>query len=252
MLNKKHLDRFGVMMVVCSVLFVILLGRLAYMQLFRTSYYAEQADGNRLRQSKLLATRGLIYDCHGKELVNNLPGYAVALQKRSDYAPEMLQRLSELLQIPLEEINKKIEASARYYEPVVLKNNIDVDLLAKIEEQRRYLPDVVLLMQPIRNYIYHELAVHTLGYVGEVSSYEIEHGLFKDVSTGSIVGKAGLEKYYDKILRGQDGISMEEVDVAGNVVQHYDTVHPVQGKHLRLTIDYDLQKKLEVFIDQHF
>ena len=251
MLNKKNLNRFGVMMAVCSILFVILLGRLAYMQLFRTSYYAEQADGNRLRQSKLLATRGLIYDRHGRELVNNLPGYAVALQKRGEYDQEMLERLSDLLQIPLEEIQKKIAASARFYEPVVLKNDIDADLLAKIEEQRRYLPDVLLLMQPIRNYIYHDFAVHMLGYVGEVSSYEIEHGLFKDVSIGSIVGKEGLEKYYDKILRGQDGISMEEVDVGGNVVQHYDTVHPVQGKHLRLAVDYDLQNKLEKFIDQH-
>ena len=106
-------------------------------------------------------------------------------------------------------------------------------------------------MQPIRNYPYHELAVHALGYVGEVSSYEIEQGLFKNISQGSLVGKGGLEKTYDKYLRGEDGAFMEEVDVAGNVVKHYDSVQPIPGKNLKLTIDYELQKELEAFTDKH-
>ncbi|MGM9569272.1 MAG: penicillin-binding transpeptidase domain-containing protein, partial [Phascolarctobacterium sp.] len=96
-----------------------------------------------------------------------------------------------------------------------------------------------------------EFAVHALGYVGEVSSYEIEKGIFKNVPQGSIVGKSGLEKSYDKILRGEDGAFMEEVDVAGNVVKHYDSVQPVPGKNLQLTMDYRLQKSLEDFTDKH-
>lgn len=249
--DRNRITRLHTLLVVCLVLFAVLLGRMVYLQLWRGDYYAKQSDGNRLRQSRILAPRGIIYDSEGKELVNNLPGYAVVLQKQSSYKPETLQRLSNLLQMPVEEINAKIKASENFYEPILLKNNLDQQMVTKIEEQRRYMPEVMLSVQPIRNYPYHELAVHALGYVGEVSSYEIEQGLFKNITQGSLVGKAGLEKTYDKYLRGEDGAFMEEVDVAGNVVKHYDSVQPVPGKNLKLTIDYELQKELEAFTDKH-
>lgn len=249
--DRNRITRLHTLLVVCLVLFAVLLGRMVYLQLWRGDYYAKQSDGNRLRQSRILAPRGIIYDSEGKELVNNLPGYAVVLQKQSSYKPETLQRLSNLLQMPVEEINAKIKASKNFYEPIMLKNNLDQQMVTKIEEQRRYMPEVMLSVQPIRNYPYHELAVHALGYVGEVSAYEIEQGLFKNITQGSLVGKAGLEKTYDKYLRGEDGAFMEEVDVAGNVVKHYDSVQPVPGKNLKLTIDYELQKELEAFTDKH-
>lgn len=249
--DRNRITRLHTLLVVCLVLFAVLLGRMVYLQLWRGDYYAKQSDGNRLRQSHILAPRGIIYDSEGKELVNNLPGYAVVLQKQSSYKPETLQRLSNLLQMPVEEINAKIKASENFYEPIMLKNNLDQQMVTKIEEQRRYMPEVMLSVQPIRNYPYHELAVHALGYVGEVSAYEIEQGLFKNITQGSLVGKAGLEKTYDKYLRGEDGAFMEEVDVAGNVVKHYDSVQPIPGKNLKLTIDYELQKELEAFTDKH-
>ena len=249
--DRNRITRLHTLLVVCLVLFAVLLGRMVYLQLWRGDYYAKQSDGNRLRQSRILAPRGIIYDSEGKELVNNLPGYAVVLQKQSSYKPETLQRLSNLLQMPVEEINAKIKASENFYEPILLKNNLDQQMVTKIEEQRRYMPEVMLSVQPIRNYPYRELAVHALGYVGEVSSYEIEQGLFKNISQGSLVGKGGLEKTYDKYLRGEDGAFMEEVDVAGNVVKHYDSVQPIPGKNLKLTIDYELQKELEAFTDKH-
>lgn len=249
--DRNRITRLHTLLVVCLVLFAVLLGRMVYLQLWRGDYYAKQSDGNRLRQSRILAPRGIIYDSEGKELVNNLPGYAVVLQKQSSYKPETLQRLSNLLQMPVAEINAKIKASENFYEPIMLKNNLDQQMVTKIEEQRRYMPEVMLSVQPIRNYPYHELGVHALGYVGEVSAYEIEQGLFKNITQGSLVGKGGLEKSYDKYLRGEDGAFMEEVDVAGNVVKHYDSVQPVPGKNLKLTIDYELQKELETFTDKH-
>ena len=251
MLNKKQTLRLQTMLGLCLMLFVILLGRMVYLQLWRGEYYTKQSDGNRLRQSRIIAPRGLVYDKDGKELVNNLPGYAVVLQKQSDYKPETLEHISQLLDIPIVDIKKKIKESRNYYEPILLKNNVSQEMVTKIEEQRRYMPEVMLSVQPIRNYPYKELAVHALGYVGEVSSYEIAKGLFKNVTQGSIVGKSGLEKSYDKILRGEDGSFMEEVDVAGNVVKHYDSVQPVPGKNLQLTLDFRLQKALEEFTDKH-
>ena len=250
MLNKHNLYRLQTMMVLCIMLFVVLLGRLVYLQLWRGDYYSKQSDGNRLRQSRIIAPRGLILDKDGKELVNNLPGYAVSLQKQTEYDQEMLQRLSILIDMPLDKIQERIKESRNYYEPVRLRNNLPPDIVTKIEEQRRNLPDVLLEIQPIRTYPYKELAVHALGYVGEVSSYEIENKLF-NVPQGSIVGKAGIEKSYDKYLRGTDGAFMEEVDVAGNVVQHFESLKPVPGKNLKLTLDLRLQSSLEKFTDQH-
>ena len=251
MLNKKQTVRLQTLLAICLCLFVILLGRMVYLQLWRGDYYTKQSDGNRLRQSKIIAPRGLIFDKDGKELVNNLPGYAVVLQKQAEYKPETLQHISQLLDIPLDVIKKKIKNSENYYEPIMLKGDLTPEMVTRIEEQRRYMPEVMLAVQPIRTYPYKELAVHALGYVGEVSAYEIEKGLFKNVTQGSIVGKAGLEKSYDKVLRGEDGAFMEEVDVAGNVVKHFDSVKPIPGKNLQLTIDYRLQSALEEFTDKH-
>ncbi len=251
MLNKKQTVRLQTMLCLCLFCFVVLLGRMVYLQLWRGEYYSKQSDGNRLRQSKISAPRGLIYDKDGKELVNNLPGYAVVLQKQAEYKQETLTKISALLDIPVDEINKRIKESQNYYEPILLRGDLTPDMVTRIEEQRRYMPEIMLSVQPVRNYPYRELAVHALGYVGEVSAYEIEQGLFKNVTQGSIVGKEGLEKSYDRYLRGEDGALMEEVDVAGNVVQHFDSIKPVPGKNLQLTLDFRLQRALEEFTDKH-
>lgn len=251
MLNKKNSLRLQLMMLFCGLIFLVLLGRMVYLQLWRYEYYAKQSDGNRLRQSRIIAPRGLIVDENGKQLVNNLPGYSVALQKQNKYKEEHILQLSKLLDIPVDTIKKKIKEKANYYEPVVLKTNLSQELMVKVEEQRRFIPELMLVVTPERNYPFKEFAVHALGYVGEVSDYEIEKGIFKNIEIGSIVGKAGLEKTYDKMLRGEDGFFMEEVDVAGDVIQHYETKKPIVGKTLRLTINYELQKALEDFIDVH-
>lgn len=251
MLNKNQMLRLHLMMFFCVLIFLVLLGRMVYLQVWRSDYYAKQSDGNRLRQSQIFAPRGQIFDATGKVLVDNHPSYAVALQKQTKYKEENLKQLSIMLDMPLEVIKKKIKAKANFYEPVVLKNNLSIELMTKVEEASRNIPELMLLVQPERVYPYKEFAVHTLGYVGEVSEYELEKGIFKNIPIGSIVGKAGLEKKYDKELRGEDGSFMEEVDVAGNVVHHYEAKKPVAGKNLRLTIDYELQKELEKFTDRH-
>ena len=112
MLNKKQTLRLQTMLGLCLVLFVILLGRMVYLQLWRGEYYTKQSDGNRLRQSRIIAPRGLIFDKDGKELVNNLPGYAVVLQKQPDYKPETLQHISQLLDIPVADIQKRLKRVA--------------------------------------------------------------------------------------------------------------------------------------------
>ena len=128
--------------------------------------------------------------------------------------------------------------------------NAPPDVVAKVEENLRYLPDVMIEVQPVRTYPNKELAVHALGYVGEVSEYEIEQGVYENLKAGDIIGKFGLESYYDKYLRGTDGSYREEVDVNGRVIQVMDKVEPKPGQGLVLTIDAKLQRITEAAVDR--
>lgn len=249
--NSRNIERLKVFLWICGLCLAVLFMRLVYMQLLRGDYYSRQADGNRLRQTKIIAARGLIYDAAGKELVNNVPGFAVALQRQNSYSDELLEKLSDILEVPIDVIKARIKEHHYYYEPIVLKNNVQPKMLARFEEERKNLRDVLLLVQPERRYVYDNLGVHTIGYVGEVSEYEMARRIYRDATVGSIVGKSGLERYYDKLLRGVDGFTVEEVDVTGSVVQNYDKIQPQPGKSLHLTIDYNLQKRTEEFTKKH-
>ena len=222
------------------------------MQLLRGDFYGDQADGNRLRRTKVVAPRGIFYDRDGEELVNNLPGYVVALRRQnSPYDAEILNLLSEIIEMHVAEMQKKIEANSDSYEPTRLKTNITPEMLTKLEEKKNELPGVMIEIQPVRNYLYKELAVHAIVYVGEVSNYDITEGSYKNMPVGSVVGKFGLEKTYDRYVRGQDGSYDEEVDVGGNVVKQLGQIDPVPGKSLKLTIDKDLQLCMEKAVDEH-
>ena len=252
MLNKRYANRLEAMLIAAVCILLVLLGRMAYLQLFKGDFYGEQADGNRLRRTKVTAPRGIFYDKDGVELVNNLPGYVVALRRQNNpYDEELLRALSEIIDMPVAEMRKKLKENSDSYEPTRLKSNITPEMLTKLEEKKRELPGVMIEIQPVRNYLFKELGVHAIGYVGEVSQYDITQGSYKNMPVGSVVGKFGLEKTYDRYVRGIDGSYDEEVDVAGNVVKQLGQIDPVPGKSLQLTIDKDLQQVMEKAVDDH-
>lgn len=251
MLNKKYAYRLEFMMVTGFLIILILIGRMFYLQIIKGSYYRGQAEGNRTRYTRILAPRGIIYDCNGEELANNKPGVMVSLVRQTGaYKEETLERLSQLLNIPVADIKETIRLSGGSSEPIRIVRNASPEVVDKVEENLRYLPGVMLEVQPVRNYPNKQLAVHALGYVGEISDYEIEQGAYSDLKAGDIIGKFGLENYYDSYLRGEDGSYREEVDVAGRVVQIMDKVEPKPGQGLVLTIDAKLQRVAEEAVDR--
>lgn len=251
MLNKKYAYRLEFMMVTGFLVILILIGRMFYLQIIKGSTYRRQAEGNRTRYTRILAPRGIIYDCNGEELANNKPGVMVSLVRQTGaYKEETLERLSQLLNIPVAEIKETIRLSGGSSEPIRLVRNASPEVVDKVEENLRYLPGVMLEVQPVRNYPNKQLAVHARGYVGEISDYEIEQGAYSDLKAGDIIGKFGLENYYDSYLRGEDGSYREEVDVAGRVVQIMDKVEPKPGQGLVLTIDAKLQRVAEEAVDR--
>ena len=252
MLNKKYAYRLELLMIASMVIFAVLIGRMAYLQLYKGDYYYRLSEGNRIRAVKILAPRGIIYDCNGEELVKNEPGFVVSLL-RTNEKPDMavINKLATIIEVPPEQILEKIKQNEDSYEPIRIKSNLSAAMVTKIEERSEDLPGILLEMQSIRKYVNNELAVHVLGYVGEVSEYEISKGQNQDLKAGSIVGKFGLERYYDKYLRGTDGSYREEVDVAGRVVQTLDELPPKPGQGLVLTVDAKLQREAEKIVDEH-
>src|SRR5574344_117981 len=239
------------MMFAAIAIVFILIGRMAYLQIYKGDYYSNRAEGNRTRYTRIIAPLGIIYDCNGEELVNNKPGFIIALTRSSGkYKPELLNHLSILLQMPQAKIEEIIEKSKDGNEPIRLVRDASPELVTKIEENIMYLPGVLIEVQPVRSYLNNELAVHALGYVGEVSEYEIEEKVYPDLKAGDIVGKFGLENYYDSYLRGTDGSFREEIDVSGRAVQIMDKVDPKPGQGLVLTIDAKLQRVAENAADK--
>ena len=252
MLNKKYAYRLELLMIASMLIFAVLIGRMAYLQLYKGDYYYRLSEGNRIRAVKILAPRGIIYDCNGEELEKNEPGFVVSLL-RTNKKPDMevINKLAGIIEVPPEQILEKIKQNEDSYEPIRIKSNLSAAMVTKIEERSEELPGILLELQSIRKYVNNELAVHVLGYVGEVSEYEISKDQNTDLKVGSIVGKFGLERFYDNYLRGTDGSYREEVDVAGRVVQTLDELPPKPGQGLVLTVDGKLQREAEKIVDEH-
>lgn len=243
---SKRLTALGGIIV---LVIAVLIGRMGYLQVYEGEHYASLADGNRIRLVPAVAARGTFYDRNGNMLVTNRPGFTVALLPLTEpISPDVIERLSKLLNVPVEEINRRIE-NHMGFDPIRIKNDVGPDLLTIIEEQKELYPGVVVEVQPIRQYIFKEMAVHALGYVSEISDTELEDKKDQGYKTGDIIGKFGLEKMYDQLLRGIDGGEQVEVDVTGKPVQILGKKNPVPGHDVVLTIDRDIQLATEKAVD---
>jgi penicillin-binding protein 2 len=238
------------MLAAALAVFVVLVGRLAWLQLYKGLYYGKQADGNRMRSAVIMAPRGRIMDMHGKVLADSSPGYVLSLQAGHSFSDAEVNLLARLLAMQPEVIRKKADRAAGTYEQIMVKSELTPQEITSLEEHLKNLPGISLNLQPMRHYLYGTSAAHVLGYVGEVSEEQIKQGKYKGLSPGSIVGKDGLEFVYDAVLRGQTGRRTEEVDVRGRVVRELAGQAPVSGKGLVLTLDFALQQDLERVLDK--
>ena len=250
MLNHTSANRLKTMLAVALAVFLALGGRLAWLQLYKGLYYGRQADGNRMRSAVIMAPRGRIMDAHGKVLADSSPGYVLSLQAGHSFADREVELLARLLGMKQEEVRKKADRAANSYEQITLKGELTQQEITLLEEHLKELPGLSLDLQPMRHYLYKEMAAHVLGYVGEVSEEQLARGRYKGLPPGSIVGKDGLEYVYDEVLRGQTGRRTEEVDVRGKLIRKLAGQAPVSGKDLVLTLDFGLQQHMEQVLDK--
>lgn len=236
-------------MIISVLVIAVLIGRAAYLQIYQGEYYAGLADGNRIRIVPAMAPRGTFYDRNGELLVTNRPGFSVSLLPlTAPISDDVIARLSDLLKVPADEIQTKI-AGHSGFNPIRIKTDVTPDIVSIIEEQKSQYPGVVIEVTPIRDYILKQEGAHTFGYVSEINDAELEKMKDEGYKSGDIIGKFGLEKVYDKELRGENGGQQVEVDVSGKPVQILGRKEPVPGDDLELTIDINLQQAAEKAVD---
>ena len=247
--GEEYIGRLKVLAALSTLVILILIARVGYLQIYDGEYYAHLADGNRIRIIPSMAPRGTFYDRNGQLLVTNRPGFTVSLLPLTEpIKPEVVERVSKLLNVPLEEIQQKISVHSGF-DPIRIRPDVTQDIVTIIEEQKDLYPGVVIEVQPIRNYYLKQEGAHTFGYVSEISDAELEAKKDEGYKSGDIVGKFGLERVYDKEIRGENGGEQVEVDVAGKPVQILGKKEPKPGYDLILTIDRDLQVAAEKAVD---
>lgn len=243
---NRRLRVLGILMV---LVIAVLIGRAGYLQIYEGEYYAGLADGNRIRIIPAVAPRGTFYDRNGQLLVTNRPGFTVSLLPlTSPIKEEVIARLSALVHVPVEDIKAKI-AGHSGFDPIRIKADVTPDIVSIIEEQKELYPGVMIENTPIRDYVLKQEGAHTFGYVSEINDEELKEKKADGYKSGDIIGKFGLEKIYDKYVRGEDGGDQVEVDVSGKPVKRLGRKVPVPGDDLVLTIDKDLQTAAEKAVD---
>ncbi|HDL18562.1 MAG TPA: penicillin-binding protein 2 [Bacteroidetes bacterium] len=231
---------------------LILFYRLFYLQILHQSEYSLQSDQNRIREVTLQPLRGLIYDRAGKLLVNDYPAftlYAIPYYLRRN--PQIYNKLAAYTGRQTEVLQKIVRRDMLgYFKPVRLLRQVDFKVVSRFEENRMDFPGVDFWVEPIRSYPTEIKAAHLFGYLGEISPDEMKKNA--RFQKGDIIGKKGLERYYENILHGKPGVKYVEVDVVGREIktlQNPKQQAPVPGDQLFLTLDYDLQRRAEQLME---
>lgn len=249
-----------------TALLITLLARLFFIQVITGEDYAALADQNRIREISTQAVRGLIVDQAGRPLVANRTSLVITLDRKTiselpDQGSDVLSRLSNLLKTNVEDLKNRITPcgttgaapppicwNGSPLQPVPVARDIDSTLALRIMENTLRFPGVNAEVVAERVYPAPNdaNAAHLLGYIGPISEDELAAA---DPSSGykrtSIVGRAGLEKQYDLLLRGTDGKKQLAVDRAGNVVGQIGESPSVPGNYLVTSLDARLQGVVE-------
>ncbi|MBN1778817.1 MAG: penicillin-binding protein 2 [Candidatus Buchananbacteria bacterium] len=228
--------------------------RVLYLQTFSSQNLKAVADGNRIRINEIKASRGIMYDRFGKQLVKNVPLFSLAivpvdLPADKGQLAKIIDKLSQISGQDQQTIQELIAAQPFYsYQPVVVTDNLTYDQAIMADIASRKYPGLVLKQDSIRDYMITTSTPslsHVLGYLGKLNDNDLEKLKNKDYSYDDFIGKAGLELTYEETLRGQKGKEQVEVDATGNAKEILAYDAPLPGQNLVLSIDSELQHEAE-------
>ncbi len=258
-LKQPHIERqifqqrlwIAVLFVV--VVFAVLIGRYFYLQVINHSYYAEQAEKNRIKSNRIKASRGLIYDRNGILLADNVTAYRLLVtpEKAGDIE-QQLNQLSGL--IPFSDAERAdIKQQLQFnpiFKPLIIKDKLSNYEVAAFAVRQHQFPGFHTEPYLIRQYRYPVVLSHVIGYVGKITEQAYQSADKQLYAADDYVGKTGLEKYYEQQLHGQPGVLSTVINAQGKVLSKQIEQAPVNGQQLTLTIDLALQQAAyEAFAD---
>jgi penicillin-binding protein 2 len=236
------------------VLFAIIFFRLWYLQVLSGDHFVSLANENRVRDIRIQAPRGAIVDRNGNVLVDSRQATAVqvdpsALPKDPAARLAVYEKLAHVIDEPASRIQALVVKQRKDlpYANVTIKTDVDEAVRDFLSERQTEYPGVVPATIFLRKYPEKTLAAHLVGTVGEISPEQLKEKRFRGVSQGTIVGKGGVEWWYDRYLRGRDGAARIQVNSLGqrprDLPSNLRTREPISGKQLKLSLDLDLQRE---------
>lgn len=237
-----------------GVILATLGGRLAWLQLAQGEKYQTLSDKNRISNKLLAPVRGQIVDRYGVPLAVNSQNFRVLIvPEQAEDIDQSLQRLSSIIKVPEKKIEKVIKDSKKSasFIPLEVTDNLTWSDVSKLEVNILDLPGVSIDEGKIRNYPLKEATAHLVGYVGSLNERDVEKDKDLLKLPGFRVGKTGLEKAYEKTLRGNPGHVQHEVNVSGRSVRSLSEDYAQEGERLSLSIDAELQRSCQDILSKH-
>ena len=244
--------------ILTSVFAIVLLGlvvaRLVQLQVFEYEHFAERSQGNRIRIEAVPPIRGLVFDRQGRILAENLPAYQLELiPEQVRDLDGTLERLAELGLIEASEIPRlaELSQSGPRFKPVALNLRLDDEQIATFAIQRPRFPGVEFTPRLVRHYPDGEAIAHVVGYVGAMSTRDLENLDPSRYAGTSQTGKTGVENSYESSLHGYSGYRHIVTNARGRHVPAESRElqeslptdeHASPGANIYLSIDLDLQR----------
>jgi len=233
--------------IVGAALFVaisVLIIRLGYLQIIKGDEFRQKSENNSVRFRNLKPLRGLIMDRNRVILADNRPSFDVIYIPNKNRGNESsIEKLKNLYQSKSLELlyDQSVSKNAKPYLPIKLEKNVGMEKIALIETNALDLPGIYIDVSPIRLYLNGEMLAPIIGYTGEISKEDLgkNDGRY---TYGDVLGKHGVEKFFDSYIRGRRGAELVEVNVYGKEIKNLGRIDPVSGCNIVLNIDADLQK----------
>ncbi len=250
---EAHLERRVVLAALVIVaVWALLIARLFYLQVVEGDRFRVSAQRNSVRTQRVIAPRGIILDRTGEILTDSRPSFEVlVVPNDTDDLERTLFRVADLAALDRQEVLERIgspRGRARF-QALPIGRDLDRGALARIETRLWALPGVLTQVSPVREYRFGDSAAHLLGWLGEISSRELDSREYQGYRSGDAVGKGGVERLLDRDLRGRDGGENVVVDAHGRELERLDAVEPQAGRNVVLTLDHRLQEIAERAFD---
>ncbi len=245
---KQASNKVAVFQYLTVAVFVFLVAGFWKLQVQNPDVYSEAAERNRIKSTPILAARGKILDRDGRVIVDNKASYSLLLN-RDQIKWEHLPAIADAMHLNYDDLAAKIRHMAR--PQIIVKDQLSRDEIAFVQSHQDpgTYPEMDLIRSWRRQYPQDGFAAHVTGYVGEISEAELNAPAFIDYRQGDIIGKDGLERQYDRLLRGTDGQERVLVDNMGHERQMVNAKDAVSGKDLHTSIDLDLQSVAELSME---